>query len=181
MNHRPLLATVTLLGAACATTPQPSPTPTGAASTATPAPAVSSTLGSTLTHHIFALPDRVEWRSGPASLPAGAQMAVIEGDPSKPALFTMRLRLPDGYRIRPHYHAADEHITVIAGTFVMGLGDTFAESRGTALPAGGFAVMPTGTRHYAWTRGETVIQLHAVGPWRLTYVNPADDPRNAKP
>ncbi|MFN2564124.1 MAG: cupin domain-containing protein [Gemmatimonadaceae bacterium] len=180
MKHRPLLATVTVLGASCATTPQLPATETGAARTAAP-PAVAPALGSTLTHHIFALPDRTEWRPGPPSLPPGAHMTVIEGDPSKPGLFTMRLRLPDGYRVRPHYHAADEHVTVITGTFLMSVGETFDESRGTALPEGGFAVMPAGTRHYAWTRGETVIQIHAVGPWKLTYVNPGDDPRNARP
>lgn len=129
--------------------------------------------------HILIDPARLEWKPAPASLPPGAQVAVLEGDPSKPGLFTMRLRVPDGYRIRPHFHEADEHVTVISGTFVLGMGETWTESAGTALSAGGYAAMPAGMRHFASTRGETVVQIHAVGPWKLTYVNPADDPRNA--
>ena len=133
----------------------------------------------TTPHHVFVLPERIEWKPAPAALPPGAEAAVIEGDPTRPGLFTMRLRFPDGYRIKPHYHAADEHATVISGTLVMGLGDTWDESKGTPLPAGAFSVMAAGTRHFAWVRGETVIQVHAMGPWKVTYVDPADDPRNA--
>lgn len=130
-------------------------------------------------HHIFVDPLRLEWKPAPAVLPPGAQAAVLAGDPSKPGLFTMRIRLPDGYRIPPHFHAVDEHVTVVAGTFVVGLGETWSDSGGTVLPAGGFAVMPAGMRHFVSTRGETVLQIHAVGPWGLTYVNATDDPRNA--
>ena len=127
--------------------------------------------------HILVDPARLEWKPAPAVLPAGAQATVLEGDPTKPGLFTMRLRLPDDYRIRPHFHDADEHVTVLSGTFVVGLGETWSDTAGTALAPGGYAVMPAGTRHFARTRGETVLQIHAVGPWALTYVNPADDPR----
>lgn len=127
--------------------------------------------------HLTLTPDRIDWKAGPAALPAGAQAAVIDGDPAKPGLFTMRLKLPDGYRIPPHFHAASEHVTVISGSFAVGQGSEWREGEGTVLEAGGFAVMPPGMRHYAWTRGETVVQVHAMGPWKLTYVNKADDPR----
>lgn len=147
-----------------------------AAQTPTPSIGVRQTE-----HHIFVDPDRLEWTAGPASLPAGAQMAVIEGDPSSSGLFTMRLRLPDGYRIAPHFHGADEHVTVLSGTFVMGLGDTWNADGGMALAPGGFAVMPAGTRHFAWSQGETILQIHAAGPWTLTYVDAADDPRTPPP
>lgn len=127
--------------------------------------------------HVMVTPPTVKWLPAPSSLPPGAEVAMLEGDPAKPAAFTFRIKLPDNYRIPPHFHPADEHVTVIEGTFVMGLGDKFDESAGRALSAGSFAMMPKGTRHFAWTKGATVIQLHGVGPWGITYVNPSDDPR----
>jgi quercetin dioxygenase-like cupin family protein len=89
----------------------------------------------------------------------------------------MRLLFPDGYQIAPHYHPATEHVTVLRGTLMVGVGDKFDESQMRELPAGAFGLIPAGTRHYAKAKGETVIQLHGVGPWRLIYVNKADDPR----
>jgi hypothetical protein len=68
---------------------------------------------------------------------------------------------------------------VIAGTFHMGLGEKFDAARAKAMPAGSFMVMPKGSAHYAWAKGETIVQVHAIGPWGITYVNPADDPRKA--
>jgi quercetin dioxygenase-like cupin family protein len=85
--------------------------------------------------------------------------------------------MPDGFRIAPHFHPADEHVTVLAGTFAMGTGETFDAQRAKAMPAGSYMVMPKGQPHFATARGETVVQVHAIGPWSLTYVNPADDPR----
>lgn len=128
-------------------------------------------------HHIVVQPAMIEWRAAPPSLPAGAQAAVLEGDPAKPGLFAMRIKMPDGYRIPPHFHGADEHVTVISGTFVLTLLEQGLADSVLALPAGGFAVMPAGMRHHAAARGETVVQVHGVGPWKLTYLNPADDPR----
>lgn len=129
------------------------------------------------TDHIMVLPKDIVWKDGPGSVPPGAKMAVIEGDPTKAGLFTMRLLLPDNYEIKPHWHPADEHITVIAGVFQMGLGETFDKSKGHEIPVGGFAVMLTGTRHFAFTKVETIVQLHGMGPWGINYVNPSDDPR----
>jgi len=129
-------------------------------------------------HAIVALPASIAWGPAPAVLPAGARFAVIEGDPTKSGAFTMRLRMPAGYRIPPHFHPVDEHVTVITGAFYVGMGDAFDASKANELPTGAFAALASGVRHFAFTRGETVIQLHGVGPWGLTYVNPADDPRN---
>jgi quercetin dioxygenase-like cupin family protein len=112
-------------------------------------------------------------------LPAGARLAVVEGDPFAPAAFTMRLRMPDGYTIPPHFHPVDEHVTVLQGTFLVGMGDRFDEGSLTELPTGSFGMLPTGMHHFARARGEVTLQLHGVGPWGLTYVNPADDPRSA--
>ena len=102
----------------------------------------------------------------------------IQGDPSKPGPFTMRVRLPDGYRIPPHSHPVVEHVTVLQGTFLVGMGERFDAAKLTELPTGTFAALEPGVRHFAQARGETTIQLHGVGPSSLTYVNPADDPRN---
>ena len=128
----------------------------------------------------FYSPAEVKWKDGPGSLPAGAKFAVLEGDPAKDGPFVMRLWLPDGFRIPPHWHPKVERVTVISGTFNLGMGEKFDQAATRELPAGTFGFWPAGMRHFAWARGETVLQLHGTGPWMITYVNPADDPRNAK-
>ena len=128
--------------------------------------------------HILMSASDVKWMPAPPSLPPGAQLAVIEGDPTKAGgTFTIRLKAPDGYKVPPHWHPVAEHVTVLEGTFFIGMGDKFDESAGKKLKAGSFASMPQGMRHFAWTKGETVIQVHGVGPFELVYVNPGDDPR----
>ena len=86
--------------------------------------------------------------------------------------------MPDGFTVAPHTHPGLEHVTVLSGTFHLGMGETVDKSKGQTLTSGGFMAMPIGTVHYAWVEGETVIQLHGTGPWGITYVNPDDDPRN---
>jgi quercetin dioxygenase-like cupin family protein len=132
-------------------------------------------------HAIIVQPDQVSYAPAPAALPAGAEVALLEGKPAEPGPFTMRLRIPDGYRIPPHSHPGIEHVTVLEGTFKVGMGDKFDASALKELPAGTFAALAPGTRHFAQARGKTVLQLHGVGPWKLVYVNPADDPRNKTP
>ncbi|MGH7476562.1 MAG: cupin domain-containing protein [Longimicrobiales bacterium] len=128
-------------------------------------------------HVIVAIPGTFEFAPAPPSLPPGARLAVLEGDPSKEGAFTMQLWMPSGYRIPPHFHPADEHVTVLKGAFHVGMGEVFDADAATRLPTGTFAALSAGVRHYAFTEGETIIQLHGNGPWSLTYVNPADDPR----
>jgi quercetin dioxygenase-like cupin family protein len=118
------------------------------------------------------------WGPAPPVFPAGAKMAVLAGDPSQPGLFTVRLELPDGYRVAPHYHPSDEYLTVISGTFLLGMGDSLAPAKATALPAGGFGTVAATMHHYAIARGKTVVQVQAMGPFVLTYVRPSDDPRS---
>lgn len=120
---------------------------------------------------------RSTWQDGPASLPVGAEFAVLEGDPAQTGPFTMRLRLPEGYEIPPHTHPAIEHVTVLSGTLNVAMGEKIDKSRGQPLSSGGFMVMQPGMPHYVWATGETVIQLHGIGPWGIDYVNPSDDPR----
>jgi mannose-6-phosphate isomerase-like protein (cupin superfamily) len=138
---------------------------------------VTSTQVSESKAHVMVTPSSVAWGPGPAALPAGTQAAVLEGDPAKAGPFTLRLKMPEGYKIAPHYHPADEHVTVLQGTFVMGMGEKFDQAAGRELAVGSFAMMPKGNRHFAWTKGETIVQLHGIGPWGVTYVNPSDDPR----
>jgi quercetin dioxygenase-like cupin family protein len=130
--------------------------------------------------HAFVTPSEITWGTAPASLPPGARAAVLEGDPAKEGPFTLRIRMPDGYRIPPHFHPAVEHVTVLQGTFVLAMGEKVSSQGEEALGAGSFAYMPVGMRHFARTQGETVIQLHGVGPWAITYVNPSDDPRTKR-
>jgi quercetin dioxygenase-like cupin family protein len=127
--------------------------------------------------HVMIIPTDIKWSDGPPSLPAGAKMSVFAGDLAKKGPFTVRFQLPANYRIPAHWHPADEHVTVISGTFHMGLGDKLDTAEARALPPGGFALMAKGTRHFAWASTESIIQLHGIGPWGITYVNPADDPR----
>ena len=127
--------------------------------------------------HSMFMPDDMNWVGAPASLPAGAKVAVIDGNPAGEGIFTMRIKMPADYKIRPHWHPAEEHVTVIEGTLYMGLGEKFDEKTAREIPTGGFAVMKTGTRHYAFSKKECIIQLHGMAPWGITYVDPADDPR----
>lgn len=128
-------------------------------------------------HHMVVEPAALKWAAVP-SLPPGAQIAVIEGPLNEAVPFTIRLKFPGGYRIPPHWHPAVERVTVLSGTFHLGAGDSFEPGKAHTIPAGGMVVMPAQSRHFAWTTGETVVQLHGTGPWGITYVNAADDPRN---
>jgi hypothetical protein len=125
-------------------------------------------------------PDGLKWQDGPPSLPPGAKFAVLEGDPAKPGPFVFRVKVPDGYRIPPHTHPKPERVTVISGTFNLGMGDKFDATKGESLPAGTYGTWPAGMKHYVWVKGETVVQFHGDGPWVIEYVNPSDDPRAKK-
>src|SRR5437867_767206 len=124
-------------------------------------------------------PTTIEWKTGPAALPPGARMAVLEGDPTKEGPFVVRFQFPEGYHIPPHTHPKTERVTVISGTLFLAMGENLRSAAKT-LTAGTYGFWPAGMKHTAWSGGETVIQLHGIGPWQINYVNPADDPRNAK-
>lgn len=119
----------------------------------------------------------IKWSSAPPSIPAGAQAAVLYGNPGKEGLFALRLKLPKGYALAPHTHPKPEVVTVISGTFRLGMGETADRSKAQPLGAGSFLALPPGMAHFGFTDEETVIQLNSTGPWTLTYVNPNDDPR----
>ena len=122
-------------------------------------------------------PGDVKWADGPPSLPKGAQFAVLSGDPSKDGPFVMRLKFPADYKIAPHSHGTDEHITVLSGTFLVSRGDTLDATKAKELPEGSNARLPAKNNHFALTKGEVVVQLNSSGPWSITYANPAEDPR----
>src|SRR4029453_3449638 len=126
------------------------------------------------------VPGAIEWKAGPDSLAPGARMAVLEGDPSKDGFFTIRLLMPDGYRVAPHWHPKTERLTIISGTVNLGTGDRFDATATKALPAGTYSSMPPKMTHFAWMKGETVLQLSSIGPWQVIYVDPADDPRTGR-
>ena len=125
----------------------------------------------------------MHWGPAPAVFPPGARMAVVSGDPSKAAVFTIQLAMPSGYKIAPHFHPTDETVEVKKGTLLVGMGDKFDLSKAKAMKAGEKTPMAAKAHHFAAAQGATFIQVTAMGPFALTYVNPADDPQKqvAKP
>jgi quercetin dioxygenase-like cupin family protein len=145
---------------------------------------VAVTLGTpasaqTMDTHKIISPQDIKWGPAPASIPPGAQAAVLYGDPGKEGLFALRIKVPKDYRIAPHTHPKPEIVTVISGTARLGTGTSGDPASAQVLPAGSFFVMSPGMQHYFFADEETVVQLNSVGPWGLTYVNPKDDPRTA--
>src|SRR6185437_2035643 len=118
----------------------------------------------------------IQWRPAPAVLPAGAQGAVLYGDPTKDGLFSMRFKLPKGYRVAPHTLSKAGLFTVISGTFRIGMGEKVDSSKAKAMPAGSFIALAPGTPHFVAVDEETVVQLNNIGPWVITYIDPKDDP-----
>ncbi len=131
-------------------------------------------------HRVFT-PADIKWADTPPSLPKGAKMFVLHGDPAAPGIFAARVRFPAGYKVPPHFHPADEQVTVLSGILSMGMGDTWDDAKMQQLPAGSFSQVPAGAHHFAGSKTGAIIQIHAMGPWGITYVNPKDDPRNQKP
>jgi quercetin dioxygenase-like cupin family protein len=125
-------------------------------------------------------PAGLKWGPGPPALPKGAQASVLAGNPDKSGIFTLRLRFPAGYAVPPHHHPTDEHVTVISGQLNLGMGSRMNRARAPKLVAGGFVRTTAGGDHYAFTRSGAVIQVTGEGPFVVTYVNPADDPRRRK-
>lgn len=119
-------------------------------------------------------PAELTWTAGPRMLPPGASMALIEGAPDKSGPFTFRLKFPANYRIPAHWHPIKVTVTVISGTFNMGLGEELDTANGKSLPAGSVFEMPATIHHFGWTSEETIIQEHGIGPLRVHYLNPAN-------
>jgi quercetin dioxygenase-like cupin family protein len=119
----------------------------------------------------------LKWGPAPAAFPAGAQMAVVSGDPGKPGPFTVQISMPDGYTVKPHTHPTDESMNVVKGTFLVGMGDKWDVAKAKPMATGATGTVPANTAHFAQAKGQTVVQVTANGPFAMTYVNPGDDPR----
>lgn len=128
--------------------------------------------------HIAVQPNALKWGPPPPGLPPGAQVAVVSGNPGGDGPYVVRAKLPPGYKIPPHTHPTDENVTVLSGTFHIGMGDTFDTKKGDAMKTGGFVRAEKGMQHYGWTTAPAVLQIHGMGPFTINYVNPDDDPRN---
>ena len=127
--------------------------------------------------HLMVMPNDLKWADVP-SLPPGAKVTVIEGKLSEAGPFTIRLQFPANYQVPAHWHPTNiEHVTVISGTLNMGVGDKLDKTKSMALPVGGMAIMQPKIHHFVWTKDGAIVQVHGEGPWGITYVNPADDPR----
>jgi quercetin dioxygenase-like cupin family protein len=129
--------------------------------------------------HVLVPADQVQWAPAPPVLPAGAEIAVLEGNPSEAGPVTMRLRLPAQYDVPAHWHSMTERVTVLSGTFHVGMGDKLDRNASQTLSPGGFVSLPAKMHHFAWTSAPTIVQINLQGPFDLYYVNPADNPQKS--
>ncbi len=126
------------------------------------------------------MPNDLKWGPAPPGLPAGAQVAVLSGDPAKEGMFTIRLKFPAGYAIAPHHHPTPELVTVLDGSMSLGMGDVAGKGKAASLGVGGYVALGPNMNHYAFTKGGATLQITSHGPFQIIYVNPADDPRGKK-
>jgi quercetin dioxygenase-like cupin family protein len=131
--------------------------------------------------HVLTTAADLKWGEPPPVFEKGASFTVVSGDPGKAGLFVVRLKMPPGYKIAPHWHPTDEHVTVLSGTFGLGMGDKFDKAAAKQLPEGGYALLPAEMHHYAVAITAATVQVHGMGPFSLTYVNPGDDPSKKSP
>jgi hypothetical protein len=131
--------------------------------------------------HVLVPADRVQWGPAPPVLPAGAQIAVLEGNPAEKGTLTLRLRFPAKYTIPPHWHSMAERVTVLSGALNVGMGDKLDRRASQKLEPGGFVSLPAKMNHFAWTAVPTVVQINLEGPFDIFYVNPADNPQTRTP
>jgi ketosteroid isomerase-like protein len=132
------------------------------------------------TAHTMVAPNTLKWSDGPPTLPPGIKMAVVSGDPTQAGPFVLRAQVPAGYRGPPHWHPSDENLTVLSGTVALGMGETWDEASMQSLGSGGFVILPREMRHSFLAKSPATFQVHATGPFSITYVNPADDPSQKK-
>jgi quercetin dioxygenase-like cupin family protein len=130
--------------------------------------------------HIVATPGSAKWGDAPPNLPKGGQLAVLHGDPGKAEMFSVMLKMPAGYKIPAHWHSQDENLVIISGALYAGMGDKLDMKKAQALKPGAYVYMPAKMHHYAFAKAPTVIELHGMGPFDITYIDPADDPTKKK-
>ena len=141
---------------------------------------VASAAFAQSTQHIVENLQDAKWGPAPPMLPPGASVEVLVGDPSKSVPVTLRIKVPEGYRIPAHSHPTDENVVIVSGTVGFGMGDKLDTSAVKLLRVGGYALMPAGMNHYAYAKTAAAFILYAQGPIEFKYVDPAEDPRNQK-
>ena len=147
-----------------------------------PAAAKPASKSGSAAHKNAFTPDQIQYGPAPGFLSPGASLAVLEGNPMAPSGdYTVRLKMPDGYKVAPHWHPRRENVTVISGTLKVGMGDKFDESKMMSFPAASFAYLDPSMHHYAMSSGETVVQIHGKAPIQFNYVDPNDDPSKRNP
>lgn len=124
----------------------------------------------------FHNPDAIEWGDAPPVLPKGAKVAILDGDPFKPGPYVIRLKMPPGYKVPPHWHSRAENVTIISGMLALGMGDTMDKKAAQILKPGGFHAIGPQIHHYAFSQSGAVVQIHGEGPFDINYINPADNP-----
>ena len=142
---------------------------------------IATTMGFAIAQdtHVMSTPKDLKWGDPPPVFEKGASFTLVSGDPSKEGLYVVRLKMPAGYKINPHWHPTDEHVTVLSGTFAIGMGENYDAKTMTKLPAGGYVLLPANMRHYAMASTAATVQVNGMGPFQLTYVHPEDDPSHA--
>ena len=141
----------------------------------------STSASATSETHKVMNPADLKWGDAPPGLPAGGKMAVLNGDPTQSGPFTARLKAPAGYTIKPHTHPTAERLTVISGSFKIGMGEKLDEKSMQEMRPGSYVVLPANMAHFAKATGkDSIVQIDSEGPFQINYVNPGDDPRNAK-
>jgi hypothetical protein len=127
-----------------------------------------------------AKPAELKWMdTPPPGLPAGATFAVVSGDPGKAGKFTVRIKMPSNYAVRPHWHLSDEKVTLVSGKLAYGMSDQLSRTGGEALAPGASVVMKAKMHHWVYTGDGAEVEVSATGPFKITYVHPGDDPRGA--
>lgn len=138
--------------------------------------AVAAAAADAIPSHTVVPPNAIKWLNFPLG-GRGVKAAVIAGDPDKPGPFVLRIKSPAGTKVPPHWHPGDEHLTILSGTFAVGMGDVYDAKALKPLPPGSYALLPRDMRHFAQSKTATVVQVHGMGPFQINFVNPADDPR----
>ena len=125
------------------------------------------------------LSEDIDWKPFPA-FPPSVRLAVVVGQPSEKAPYTIRVKVPHGVKLMPHKHPEDRVYTVLSGVFYIGLGEKFDAAKLEAYAPGSVIILPGNTAHFHWAKsGEYITQVTAIGPLGLDYVNPNDDPRRS--
>ena len=136
-----------------------------------------ATAVAALPNHALVLPKAIKWQPLPLGGP-GVTVAVLSGDPEKAGPFVFRIKSPAGARVPPHWYPGDEHLTIVSGTFAIGMGDVYDAKALKTMPTGSYALLSREMHHFALSKTSTIVQVHGMGPFQVNFVNPADDPRS---